>query len=145
MKTFVGKPLGAACAVVLGTLLTACSAPAAGEPAAAHHAHAAPPAAAAKPATAASIDQIGAALGCPSPDVQIDADELRQAVCRTSAAHSVLVTFTTGKGQRDWLDAAQPYGGTYLVGERWVVVSDPAVLEGLRTKLGGAIESTQHH
>lgn len=145
MKTFVGKPLGAACAVVLGTLLTACSTPAAGEPAAAHHAHAAPPAAAARPATAASIDQLGAALGCPSPDVQIDADELRQAVCRTSAAHSVLVTFTTSKGQRDWLDAAQPYGGTYLVGERWVVVSDPAVLEGLRAKLGGDIESMQHH
>ncbi|MEV4105433.1 hypothetical protein AB0J42_34760 [Nonomuraea sp. NPDC049649] len=155
MTHHLGKLFGAA---LLGTLLTACSPPAAGDPQAAQHGnqhggqhgqhaghHGAPPAPG-KTATVASIDQLGAALGCPGPKLQIDAAELRQAACKTSTGHSILVTFTTGKNQRDWLDAAQPYGGTYLVGDRWVVVSEPPVLEGLRAQLGGRIESgDQHH
>lgn len=142
MTHHLGKLFGAA---LLGTLLTACSAPAAEQPQAAQHGqhaghHGAPP------APEKSIDQLGAALGCPGPKLQIDAAELRQAVCKSATGQSILVTFTTGRNQRDWLDAAQPYGGTYLVGDRWVVVSEPPVLEGLRAQLGGRIETgDQHH
>ncbi|MDA0632127.1 hypothetical protein OUY22_01765 [Nonomuraea sp. MCN248] len=149
MTIHPGKLLGVACAVVLGASLTACGASETGARPPAHHGgHAAPPAAGGPPApeaTEQSIDQLGAALGCPRPDVQVDAEELRQAACQTSSNRATLVTFATGKGQRDWLDAAQPYGGSYLVGERWVVVSEPPVLESLRTRLGGRIESTRHH
>ncbi|MFG1948144.1 hypothetical protein [Nonomuraea sp. NPDC048826] len=162
MTIHPGKLSGVACAVVLGASLTACGAsseagtrpaahhgaPHSSEHSAGHSAHAAPPAASVPPAPKAaeqSIDQLGAALGCPRPNMQIDADELRQAACQTSSNRATLVTFKTGKGQRDWLDAAQPYGGSYLVGERWVVVSEPAVLESLRIRLGGQIETTQHH
>ncbi|MGI5267983.1 hypothetical protein ACQEUU_02390 [Nonomuraea sp. CA-218870] len=149
MTIHPGKLLGVACAVVLGASLSACGASETGaRPPAAHHAHAAPAPAGGPPAPAAaqaSVEQLGAALGCPRPSVQIDAEELRQAACQTSSNRATLVTFATGKGQRDWLDAAQPYGGSYLVGERWVVVSEPPVLESLRTRLGGVIESTRHH
>ncbi len=44
-----------------------------------------------------------------------------------------------GSGTRDqWLAVAQQFGGNYLVGDRWVVVSDdPALLDTARTKVGG--------
>ncbi|MFG1697128.1 hypothetical protein [Nonomuraea sp. NPDC049309] len=90
------------------------------------------------------MDEIGAGLGCPRPALQTDAAELRQAVCQTSRGRYTVLTFATDRGKRDWLDAAQMYGGTYLVGQRWVVVSTPALLDGLRQRLGGQIESPRH-
>ncbi|MFB4294137.1 hypothetical protein ACBI99_41325 [Nonomuraea sp. ATR24] len=139
MQTSTGKPL--AVAVALAALLTACTAPAAPPTLAAPAA----PAASAAPAAPAGIDQIGAAAGCPRPALQIDAADLRQADCRTARGHYTLVTFTTERGQRDWLELAQMYGGAYLVGERWVVVSTPPLLEGVRAQLGGRIEAAHHH
>ncbi|MET8866065.1 hypothetical protein ABZW11_24275 [Nonomuraea sp. NPDC004580] len=94
----------------------------------------------------ASMKKLKTSAGCPKARLQIDADELKQAACQTKQGRYTIVTFTTDKGKRDWLDYAQPYGGTYLVGDRWTVVSEPALLEGLRKKVGGQIETgAQHH
>ncbi|GGS62174.1 hypothetical protein ACFFV7_00035 [Nonomuraea spiralis] len=117
---------------------------------AAHHHGAAPPAAAQAPAAApasraASMEQLTALLGCPPRKLQVDAAELRQAACDSPQGRLTIVTFATDSGKRTWLDAAQAYGGSYLVGERWVVVAAAGPLERLRARLGGELEIPQHH
>ncbi|MGY0023505.1 hypothetical protein ACVHNB_31625 [Streptomyces sp. YJ-C3] len=92
-----------------------------------------------------SLEQLARTAGC-RPDIQTDADELRQATCGTGGSRYVLATFATDRGQAEWLDAADDYGGTYLVGRKWVAVgADPVVTE-LRGRLGGTVErSSSHH
>ncbi|MEV4800234.1 hypothetical protein AB0K18_09470 [Nonomuraea sp. NPDC049421] len=93
-----------------------------------------------------SMKKLKTSAGCPKARLQIDADELKQAACQTKRGRYTIVTFTTDKGKRDWLDYAQAYGGTYLVGDRWTVVAEPALLEDLRKKVGGQMETgAQHH
>jgi len=56
------------------------------------------------------------------------------------------VGFNDGKGRDAWLTEARPWGGTYLVGPRWVAVATPAILESLRREVGGTIvHGDQHH
>ncbi|MFI9591808.1 hypothetical protein [Nonomuraea sp. NPDC052265] len=114
---------------------------------AAHHHGAAPaPAPAVAPKlSGAGMEQLTTLLGCPGGKLQTDADELRQAACDTPQGRLTIVTFSTDKGKRDWLDIAQAYGGAYLVGDRWVVVAAAGVLEQLRGRLGGELETPQHH
>jgi hypothetical protein len=92
----------------------------------------------------AGMDQLATTLGCPNPNMQVDAAELRQALCQTPEGRYVLLTFSTDAGKRAWLDEAQPYGGTYLVGDRWAVVSERPLLERLQGRLGGQIEGSGH-
>ncbi|GAA3073911.1 hypothetical protein GCM10020254_17150 [Streptomyces goshikiensis] len=57
-----------------------------------------------------------------------------------------MLTFAADKGQRAWLDESQNYGGTYLVGDRWVVVAaSPDALAPLRKRIGGTVESGTSH
>jgi hypothetical protein len=159
MKIPIGKLL--ACAVLAG-LTAACGTAAAGgqqshQDHQGHQGHAAPGAGghaghpspgAAQPSRAAkvmSIEEIGGVLGCPEPNMQTDAEEIRQAMCTTDRGRYVLVTFATEKGKREWLDEAQPYGGSYLIGARWVAVSELPQLQSAQKELGGAIETTGHH
>lgn len=93
----------------------------------------------------ASMEQIAATLGCARPSMQVDAAELRQAVCQVPQGRYTMVTFTTDDGKRAWLKSAQAYGGAYLVGDRWTVIAEPALLEGLRGRLGGEVETAAHH
>ncbi|WP_226900461.1 hypothetical protein [Nonomuraea phyllanthi] len=146
-RTTRRKPSAVACAAALGMfLLSACAAAVPSSPVrvAHHHGTHVSPDAAGQVLPTAGMEQIAGTLGCPSIDMQVDATELRQAVCRTSRGRYTLVTFTTDAGKRMWLDAAQAYGGTYLVGDRWVVIATPALLEALREQLGGRIESMRH-
>ncbi|MFG1694656.1 hypothetical protein [Nonomuraea sp. NPDC049309] len=92
-----------------------------------------------------SMEKLKAAAGCPEARLQVDADELKQAACRTERGWYTIVTFTEDEGKRAWLDHAQPYGGTYLVGDRWTVVSTPELLDGLRRQVGGQIETGARH
>ncbi|MEU5868915.1 hypothetical protein ABZ815_47655 [Nonomuraea sp. NPDC047529] len=113
-----------------------------------HHHGAAPPApvpAVAPKLPAASMEQLTTLLGCPAGKLQTDAAELRQAACDTPQGRLTIVTFTTDKGKRDWLDLAQAYGGAYLVGDRWVVVAASDLLQRLRGRVGGELETPQHH
>ena len=103
--------------------------------------------AAAKVPTAAtgSLESLAAKVKC-KPDMQIDSDEVRQAICKTSDGKYVFATFATDRGQREWLDGAKDYGGSYLVGAKWVAVGDQKMVTTLRGRLGGTLEQgTSHH
>jgi hypothetical protein len=91
-----------------------------------------------------ALERIGEAVGC-TPQVQTDVRELRQGACTTARGAYVMLTFASEAGQKSWLEEAQPYGGSYLIGKRWVVEAEPEALEPVREKLGGRVEEGAHH
>lgn len=91
-----------------------------------------------------ALERIGEAVGC-TPQLQTDVKELRQGACTTARGAYVMLTFTSEAGQKSWLEEAEPYGGSYLIGERWVVEADPEALAPVREKLGGRVEEGAHH
>ncbi|MFI6037246.1 hypothetical protein ACIBBD_24335 [Streptomyces sp. NPDC051315] len=86
----------------------------------------------------AKVEVIAGLTGCEA-EIRIEADELREGVCHTETADYVITTFPAERYKLAWLDAAGVYGGTYLVGERWVVSARPDVLQRFRPKLGGTV------
>ncbi len=91
-----------------------------------------------------TLEQIAAKAEC-KPNIQTNAKELRQANCTTGDGKYVLATFATDRGQREWINEAKDYGGSYLVGRKWVAVGDEKVVTTLRGRLGGSVEAgTQH-
>lgn len=103
----------------------------------AHSAHSA----AAAPAT---IEQLAARTGCALSGKR-GSEELRQGACRTAKGRYTLVSFTTDRGRDAWLEEARPWGGSYLVGTRWVAVGTARTLESLRVDLGGHVMTGGHH
>lgn len=91
-----------------------------------------------------ALERIGEAVGC-TPRLQTDGAELRQGACTTARGAYVMLTFASAAGQRAWLAEAEPYGGSYLVGERWVVEGEPVALEPVRQELGGRVEQGARH
>ncbi|MBD0837202.1 MULTISPECIES: hypothetical protein [unclassified Streptomyces] len=91
-----------------------------------------------------SLEQLAAEAKC-RPDMQTDADTIRQALCGKGKGKYVLATFSTDRGQREWINTAKDYGGYYLVGRKWVAVGHEDVLTTLRTTLGGDIEVGLNH
>ncbi|MGW3123127.1 hypothetical protein ACWDBW_39455 [Streptomyces sp. NPDC001107] len=102
--------------------------------------------AAAKVPTAAtgSLESLAAKVKC-KPDMQIDSDEVRQAICKTSDGKYVFATFATDRGQREWINDAKDYGGFYLVGRKWVAVGEDKVVKTLQHTLGGEEEIGTNH
>lgn len=99
----------------------------------------------AKPPTASgTLEQLASKADC-DPRLQTDAEELRQANCTTEDGRYVLATFVTDRGQREWINEANDYGGSYLVGRKWVAVGDPEVVAALRGRLGGTVETASPH
>ncbi|MCX4433342.1 hypothetical protein ACGFY3_12320 [Streptomyces mirabilis] len=97
------------------------------------------------PATATgSLEDLAAEVKC-KPDIQTDADEIRQAICKNTNGKFVLATFATDRGQREWINDAKDYGGFYLVGAKWVAVADQKVVTALRGTLGGDMEVGTNH
>ncbi|WP_432034905.1 hypothetical protein [Streptomyces cucumeris] len=93
----------------------------------------------------ATVEKLASAVGC-KPKFTVDVDDYRQAVCKTSRGKYLLLDFVKAKGQRDWLETAQMYGGVYLIGNRWVLSSSPRKnMEELRERFGGTIEDTTSH
>jgi hypothetical protein len=88
-----------------------------------------------------SAEDLAAKLGC-KPELRTKAAELRQGICKTADGNYAVTSFTTEKGRKDWLDYALMYKGTHLVGRQWVVTAAPPVLETLREKLGGELQSS---
>ncbi|MEU0910181.1 hypothetical protein ACH4KU_01370 [Streptomyces althioticus] len=103
-----------------------------------HGEHAVPPTA------TGSLEKLAAEAKC-DPDMQTDADTIRQALCKKGDEKYVLATFSTDRGQREWLNTAKDYGGYYLVGRKWVAVGEERTVEALRTKLGGDLEEGSEH
>ncbi|MGW2520995.1 hypothetical protein ACWC09_29065 [Streptomyces sp. NPDC001617] len=91
-----------------------------------------------------TLESLAAKAKC-KPDMQIDSDEVRQAICKTSDGKYVFVTFATDRGQREWINDAKDYGGFYLVGRKWVAVGDDKVVKKLQTTLGGEEEIGTNH
>ncbi|MEU9730075.1 hypothetical protein [Streptomyces sp. NPDC048002] len=91
-----------------------------------------------------SLEQLAAEVKC-APDMQTDADTIRQALCERGKERYVLATFATDRGQREWINTAKDYGGFYLVGRKWVAVGHEEVLDQLRGTLGGDIEVGLNH
>lgn len=91
-----------------------------------------------------SLEQLAEKATC-DPNVQTDAEELRQANCTTSDGRYILTTFATDRGLREWINEANDYGGAYLVGRKWVASGDEKVIESLRGRLGGSVEKGAEH
>ena len=98
-----------------------------------HGEHAVPPTA------TGSLEKLAAEAKC-DPDMQTDADTIRQALCGKGDEKYVLATFATDRGQREWINTAKDYGGYYLVGRKWVAVGHEDVVADLRGRLGGILE-----
>lgn len=86
----------------------------------------------------AKVEVIAGLTGCEA-DIRIEADELRQGACTTEDGGYLITTFPQERLKETWLDSASVYGGTYLVGTRWVVSAEPETLERFRGRLGGTI------
>ncbi|MDQ0786565.1 hypothetical protein [Streptomyces sp. B3I8] len=91
-----------------------------------------------------SLEEIASDAHC-APDMQTDADEIRQAICKNKGGKFVLATFATDRGQREWVNEAKDYGGFYLVGAKWVAVGDQKMVRTLRGTLGGTLEVGTDH
>ncbi|MFI0963635.1 hypothetical protein ACH4S8_19810 [Streptomyces sp. NPDC021080] len=96
------------------------------------------------PTATGSLEELAAEVKC-KPSIQTDADEIRQGVCKISTGKFILATFATDRGQREWLDGAKDYGGSYLVGAKWVAVGDQKMVTTLRGQLGGTLEEGASH
>ncbi|MCW2879208.1 MAG: hypothetical protein JWQ95_3308 [Sphaerisporangium sp.] len=93
----------------------------------------------------ATVEEIAARTGCAEPHMQVDADELRQGVCKTSKGQYSVTTFATERGKQEWLDDALSYGGAYLIGTRWIVLGNTReMLESFRATLGGSVKIGGH-
>ncbi|MCQ6553525.1 hypothetical protein NPS70_09995 [Streptomyces sp. C10-9-1] len=91
-----------------------------------------------------SLEELARQADC-DPNIQTEAEELRQANCTTADGRYILTTFATDRGQREWINEANDYGGTYLVGRKWVAVGDETVVAALRGRLGGTVETGADH
>ncbi|WP_217237120.1 hypothetical protein [Streptomyces sp. AC555_RSS877] len=101
--------------------------------------------AAAVPETATgSLEHLAAEAKC-NPNMQTDADTIRQAICKNPDGKFVLATFSTDRGQAEWLSGAKDYGGYYLVGRKWVAVGEEKTVTALRGRLGGTMEEGSAH
>ncbi|MEU0445114.1 hypothetical protein [Streptomyces tendae] len=91
-----------------------------------------------------SLEHLAAEAEC-TPNMQTDADTIRQALCGKGDGKYVLATFSTDRGQREWINTAKDYGGYYLVGRKWVAVGHEDVVADLRGRLGGDLEQGVQH
>ncbi|MFF0158228.1 hypothetical protein ACFYRY_11955 [Streptomyces sp. NPDC005263] len=91
-----------------------------------------------------SLEHLAAEVKC-TPDMQTDADEIRQAICKNPDGKFILATFATDRGQREWINGAKDYGGHYLVGRKWVAVGETSTMTALRGTLGGDLEEGTDH
>lgn len=96
------------------------------------------------PTATGTLEQLASKAHC-EPNIQTDAEEIRQANCKTGDGRYVMVTFNTDRGQREWINEANDYGGSYLVGRKWVAVGDAKVVAALRGRLGGTVETASPH
>ena len=95
-------------------------------------------------AATGSLEHLAAEVKC-TPDMQTDADTIRQAICKKGKEKYILATFATDRGQREWINTAKDYGGYYLVGRKWVAVGHQDVVAELRGTLGGTLEQGTDH
>ncbi|QHA09587.1 hypothetical protein GQF42_14095 [Streptomyces broussonetiae] len=96
------------------------------------------------PTATGSLESLAAEVKC-TPNMQTDADTIRQAICTNTDGKFILATFSTDRGQREWINDAKDYGGYYLVGRKWVAVGGNGTVKALRGTLGGDVEIGTDH
>ncbi|MFG1925858.1 hypothetical protein [Cryptosporangium sp. NPDC048952] len=90
-----------------------------------------------KTAPVLSMDQIADKVGCEPTSVRKSSD-FSQGVCMIGETRTTILTFTSNQKMLGWIEAAEGYGGAYLVGTQWLVTSTKAeTLDPLVKKLGG--------
>ncbi|MEV5451815.1 hypothetical protein ACGFWG_37785 [Streptomyces sp. NPDC048405] len=90
----------------------------------------------------AKVEVIANLTGC-EPNIRVEATELREGICHTEQGEYLITTFPEEKYKRTWLETARVYGGTYLVGSRWVVSAEPKTLAALHKRIGGDVQRLQ--
>ncbi|GAA3853469.1 hypothetical protein GCM10023084_04640 [Streptomyces lacrimifluminis] len=103
-----------------------------------------PPAPVAAVVAPAKVEVIARLTGC-EVTIRTDAEELREGVCQTADGDYLITTFPAEKYKLTWLDSAAIYGGTYLVGTKWVISAPPKLQELLRQKVGGTVQDLSDH
>lgn len=96
-----------------------------------------------KPTKPYTVEELATTVGC-TPAFQGRTADFRQALCTVGETDYMLLDFVTDDGQKAWYDNAIIYGGSYLVGERWILTSTSEErMTKLQDELGGAIEQDQ--
>jgi hypothetical protein len=99
----------------------------------------------AKAAQPADIDKVAAAAGCSATPTTSNST-YKQAFCVAGPNRLTITTFTTEADQKAWLAEALPYGGSYLIGQRWVVGANTADgMNRIADTLGGSIVEGGKH
>ncbi|MFD7026619.1 hypothetical protein ACFWAR_01110 [Streptomyces sp. NPDC059917] len=96
--------------------------------------------------TAAQSTRLASALGC-REEVVTDSHEFREGACTAGERQYRVLSFAKSGDREAWLTEAQAYGGTYVVGGTWVVVTgapEPG-LKALATRLGGEVKQGATH
>ncbi|MEV8097992.1 hypothetical protein [Kitasatospora sp. NPDC085879] len=104
---------------------------------------AAPSQAAQRPARS-SVEDLAKRIGC-TAEITADAADLRQGLCTSGGEEIWIATFPAGPAQDAWLTEAKAYGGSYLVGDGWVVVLSDATADLLHGLLGGSVVGGADH
>ncbi|MCG6495732.1 hypothetical protein [Kitasatospora sp. A2-31] len=92
----------------------------------------------------ASVEDLAKRIGC-TADITADTADLRQGLCSLGEDEVWIATFPTTGAQTVWTSGAEEYGGSYLVGDRWVVVLSDTTADFLHQKLGGVVTNGTDH
>ncbi|MQS14868.1 hypothetical protein F7Q99_22050 [Streptomyces kaniharaensis] len=92
----------------------------------------------------ATVEDLAQRIGC-TADITADTTDLRQGLCTLGEDEVWIATFPTTGAQKAWTSEAEAYGGSYLVGDRWVLVVSDTTADLLHAKLGGVITGGADH
>lgn len=93
-----------------------------------------------------TVEKLASAVGCKAKLRKGKVEDFRQGICDIGKQRYTMVTFEDNKAKRDYLEFSKAYGGTYLVGSRWIVVGEPpSKLAKVQGKYGGTIEEGDKH
>lgn len=96
-----------------------------------------------KPTKPYTVEQLAETVGC-TPAFQGTTADFRQANCTVGRTDYLLLDFPTDKDQEDWFEYAILYGGSYLVGERWILTSSSEdEMVKVQQQVGGKIEQDE--
>ncbi|MET8625172.1 hypothetical protein ABZW30_15700 [Kitasatospora sp. NPDC004669] len=91
-----------------------------------------------------SVEELARRIGC-AAEITTDAADLRQGMCTSGDEEIWIATFPTPRAQEAWIEEAKAYGGSYLVGDQWVVVLSDTTTDLLHGLLGGTIVGGADH
>ncbi|WP_052390085.1 hypothetical protein [Streptomyces sp. NRRL B-24484] len=91
-----------------------------------------------------SVEDLARRIGC-TAEITADTADLRQGLCTSAGEEVWIATFPEPRAQQSWITEAEAYGGSYLVGEDWVVVLSDATADQLHGLLGGKVVNGADH